>query len=369
MRTRRGQGHVGPRVITEDIFRGILARERKRSDRSHRAFGLLLVGATDGRGADSASVWETALHALVAAKRDIDIAGWFEWPCSVGVIVPALRAADLSSACAQLDARFRRELAKRLDGKTVDRFSIRLHVYGEPPTAGEKEPWPADPLFYPDLRRRPARRAIDDTLKRGLDIVTSLTLLMVLAPLLALIAALVKLSSRGTVFYRQVRIGQMMKPFTILKFRTMYSNADHRLHHDFVSSFIKARGQGHEAGQAGLFKLTNDPRVTPVGRFLRSTSLDELPQLWNALRGDMSLVGPRPPLPYELEQYEPWHRRRVLEAKPGITGLWQVAGRSRTTFDDMVRLDLRYARTRSFWTDIKILLATPAAVISGKGAC
>jgi lipopolysaccharide/colanic/teichoic acid biosynthesis glycosyltransferase len=117
------------------------------------------------------------------------------------------------------------------------------------------------------------------------------------------------------------------------------------------------------------FRLVDDPRVTPLGRVLRKTSLDELPQLWNVLRGDMSLVGPRPALPYELEQYKPWHRRRVFEAKPGVTGLWQVTGRSRTTFDEMVRLDLQYARRCSLWTDIKILLATPAAVISGRGAC
>jgi len=161
----------------------------------------------------------------------------------------------------------------------------------------------------------------------------------------------------------------MMQPFTILKFRTMHCNAGDALHHQFVSSFIKARGQVPDPGTNGVFKLTNDPRVTPVGRMLRKTSLDELPQLWNVLRGAMSLVGPRPPLPYELEQYKPWHRRRVLEAKPGITGLWQVSGRSRTTFDEMVRFDLRYARTRSLWADLKILLATPAAVISGKGAC
>src|SRR5581483_2181626 len=104
-------------------------------------------------------------------------------------------------------------------------------------------------------------------------------------------------------------------------------------------------------------------------RFLRKTSLDEVPQFWNVLRGDMSLVGPRPPIQYEVDQYRTWHCRRVLEAKPGITGLWQVAGRSRTTFDDMVRLDLRYAKAPTVWTDVKILLATPAAIIAGKGAC
>jgi lipopolysaccharide/colanic/teichoic acid biosynthesis glycosyltransferase len=137
-----------------------------------------------------------------------------------------------------------------------------------------------------------------------------------------------------------------------------------------VSSFIKSgsrRSSG--ADENGLFKIVNDPRVTPIGRFLRRASLDELPQFWNVLIGDMSLVGPRPPLAYEVEQYQSWHRRRVMEAKPGVTGLWQVTGRSRTTFDEMVRLDLRYAKSNSVWTDIKILLATPRAVISGKGAC
>jgi len=155
----------------------------------------------------------------------------------------------------------------------------------------------------------------------------------------------------------------------MLKFRTMHVNADHALHREYVTRYIKSGSQTDGAAAPGVFKLTNDPRVTPIGRILRQTSLDELPQLWNVVRGEMSLVGPRPPIPYETEQYQPWHYRRVVEAKPGITGLWQVTGRSRTTFDDMVRLDLRYARTCSFWNDIKILLATPRAVVSGKGAC
>ena len=364
-----GDGMGRPYVINEELFRGVLIRERKRSDRSNQPVVLLLLGVKDGLGADASSIWEAAIAALAAVKRETDILGWFEWRAMIGLIVPEIRASDPAKACEGLDARVRRTLAKRLDAKTVAKFSIRLHVYPEPKLVGEEEFWLVNPLLYPERRSRLERRAIDDGIKRGLDVVGSLTLLMMLSPLLLLIAALVKLSSHGPVFFRQVRVGQMMKPFTMLKFRTMYSDADHRPHHEFVSSFIKASGQVHEPGRNGFFKLTNDPRVTPVGRILRKTSLDELPQLWNVLRGDMSLVGPRPPLPYELEQYRPWHRRRVLEAKPGITGLWQVAGRSRTTFDEMVRLDLRYARTRSLWTDIKILLMTPAAVISGKGAC
>ena len=364
-----GDGMGRPHVINEELFRSVLIRERKRSDRSNQPVVLLLLGVKDGLGADASSIWEAAIAALAAVKRETDILGWFEWRAMIGLIVPEIRASDPANTCEGLDARVRRTLAKRLGAEAVAKLSTHLHVYPEPKIAGEEGLGRVNPLLYPELRSRWEQRTSYDAIKRGLDVVGSLTLLVMLSPLLLLIAALVKLSSHGPVFFRQVRIGQMMTPFTMLKFRTMYSGTDHRVHHEFVRSFIKASGQVHEPGKNRFFKLTNDPRVTPVGRVLRKTSLDELPQLWNVLRGDMSLVGPRPPLPYELEQYKPWHRRRVLEAKPGITGLWQVAGRSRTTFDEMVRLDLRYARTRSIWNDLKILLATPAAVISGKGAC
>jgi len=357
-----------PHVINEELFRGVLIRERKRSDRSNQPIVFLSVGLNHGVGADSSAIWEAAIGAVAAATRETDVLGWLEWGAVIGVILPGIRAADAADACQVLDARVRRELARRLNRDTVGRVSIRLHVHPEPKRAGSERPWPLDPLLYPELRSR-QEQAPSDAIKGALDAIGSLTLLVTLSPLLVLIAVLVKLSSRGPILFRQVRIGQMMKPFTMLKFRTMYFGVDHRLHHEFVTSFIKASGQGQKPAQKELFKLTNDPRVTPLGHVLRKTSLDELPQLWNVLRGDMSLVGPRPPLPYELDQYEPWHRRRVVEAKPGITGLWQVAGRSRTTFDDMVRLDLRYARTRSLWADLKILLATPRAVISGKGAC
>ena len=136
------------------------------------------------------------------------------------------------------------------------------------------------------------------------------------------------------------------------------------------AGFIAGATEGAEkdASEPKVCKITNDPRVTTVGRFLRKLSLDEFPQFWNVLRGEMSLVGPRPPVPYEFEVYDFWHRRRVLEVKPGVTGLWQVSGRSRTSFDDMVRLDLQYSQKWSLWLDLKILLATPRAVVTGEGA-
>ena len=145
---------------------------------------------------------------------------------------------------------------------------------------------------------------------------------------------------------------------------------DPSIHQEYIKRFIAGDTGAPQNGgnQEAVYKIKNDPRVTRVGRFLRRTSLDELPQLINVLKGEMSLVGPRPPIPYEMEAYQPWHWSRVLEAKPGITGLWQVNGRSRLKFDDMVRLDLHYARTWSLATDIKILLQTPRAVFFCEGA-
>ena len=191
-----------------------------------------------------------------------------------------------------------------------------------------------------------------------------------LLPVFAIIAAVIKLTSDGPVLFKQERMGQFGKRFKFLKFRSMYLNNAPTIHQEYVRDFIAGSKTAKKADSqaAPVYKIVNDPRVTPVGRFLRKTSLDELPQLWNVLIGEMSLVGPRPPVPYEYAVYEHWHRRRVLEMQPGITGLWQISGRSRTTFDEMVRLDLHYSTSWSLWLDLKILLMTPKAVISGAGA-
>jgi exopolysaccharide biosynthesis polyprenyl glycosylphosphotransferase len=310
-------------------------------------------------------------NALSVVTSDLDTLGWLESLRVIGLIVPEIDSADLTSACDRLERTVMRMIALHGSEELAQRLSIRLLVYPEPTTANEKQVSPVDPLLYPELSaNRPTIRNFQ-TLKRNMDIVFSALLLILLLPVFALIALLVKLSSPGPVFFRQTRVGHLMKPFMMCKFRTMYATADQKVHQDYVSWFITASDQAQSKSREkpAVFKLTKDPRITPIGQFLRRTSLDELPQFWNVLIGDMSLVGPRPPLPYELQQYKPWHRSRVLEAKPGITGLWQVVGRSRTTFDEMVRLDLRYAKTMSLWSDIKILLATPAAMITGKGAC
>lgn len=193
--------------------------------------------------------------------------------------------------------------------------------------------------------------------KRCVDVAVSALALAVLSPLLVVLAALIKLTSRGPVFYRQVRCGVGGRRFTLLKFRSMVANAD--------EFFPDLKDLNEVDGP--VFKMRNDPRCTAVGRWMRTLSLDELPQLWNVLRGDMSLVGPRPPLPEEVEQYEPWQRRR-LRIRPGMTCLWALEGRSQLRFDRWVKLDLLYIDNWSVWLDFKILLKTIPAVLSGRGA-
>ena len=356
-------------IFHEDLFKHTLRRERKRTERSGLAMMMLLIGVQDSRGEVAPTLFAAVANALSAIKSDIDILGWFERQSIIGLIVPEIDVANLASTCERLESEFLKEITNRFEGDLIERLSIRLRVYPETQIPEEAEALSVDPWLFPDLHSNQRHHTSFEVLKRGVDLLGSLVLFITLSPLLLIIAGLVKLSSPGPVLFRQIRIGQMMKPFMICKFRTMYANADHGIHHNYVSWFITSSGKGQEQDKKNkIFKLTNDSRITPLGHFLRKTSLDEFPQLWNVLVGEMSLVGPRPPLWYELQQYKPWHRHRVLEAKPGITGLWQVTGRSRTTFDEMVRLDLRYARGRSLWADIKILLATPAAVIKGKGA-
>lgn len=189
------------------------------------------------------------------------------------------------------------------------------------------------------------------------------------SPLLLLIALAIRLDSRGTVLLRQTRVGQHGRLFTCYKFRTMAQNADPELHRRYMRAFIHdcLPNRDEPTPSAAVFKLADDPRVTRVGRILRRTSLDELPQLLNVLRGDMSLVGPRPALPYEVEEYEAWHRAR-LGVAPGITGWWQVYGRSRVSFEQMVTMDLHYIARQSLALDIKLLLLTVPAVVLRKGA-
>ncbi|MBI5491866.1 MAG: sugar transferase [Deltaproteobacteria bacterium] len=207
-----------------------------------------------------------------------------------------------------------------------------------------------------------ARTSLSEMMKSLLDRILSLASIIILSPLFIMLAAAVKFTSRGPVLYKQTRIGKRGRPFTFYKFRSMYAGSDRDGWR--ISSTIDSIRSGESAG--GSTKVVNRAMVTPVGRFMRKTSLDELPQLFNVLRGEMSLVGPRPPLPYEWEHYSSWHRRR-LTSTPGCTGLWQVTARSKVGFNDTVLLDLYYLYNRSLWMDMKILFQTFAVVAFAKG--
>jgi exopolysaccharide biosynthesis polyprenyl glycosylphosphotransferase len=202
-------------------------------------------------------------------------------------------------------------------------------------------------------------------LKRAFDLIISALAIAVLFPVWLLVALLIKLDSKGPVFYTQERVGMDGRLFLLYKFRTMKAGADSELHREYQRAFIAGRAEANMGNDhKPTYKLLADPRITRVGKVLRRTSLDEVPQLLNVLSGDMSLVGPRPPIPYEVEAYELWHRKR-LDMKPGLTGLWQVSGRNRLPFEEMVRLDLFYIENWSLLLDLKIILRTGLVMLSG----
>lgn len=203
-------------------------------------------------------------------------------------------------------------------------------------------------------------------LKRLLDLVSAGGLLLLFGLPMLVIAIAIKVYSPGPILYRQQRIGKHGKPFNMLKFRSMRQGNDSAIHRDYARRLIRENLHPAELGVASL-KLKADPRITGVGKILRLLSLDELPQLFNVLGGEMSLVGPRPPLPYEYEMYTDWHKQR-LDVLPGITGLWQIKARNRVSFEEMVLLDLEYIRNMSLWLDLKIMLLTPWEMVRGLGA-
>lgn len=202
--------------------------------------------------------------------------------------------------------------------------------------------------------------------KRVLDIAFSLLILLPLLLITGIVAILIKLDSEGPVFFRQKRIGLNGEEFVFLKFRSMYVNNDDSIHREAVEQYMKGLALNEQSEDGSLFKLGNDPRITRVGRFIRKTSLDELPQFFNVLRGEMSLVGPRPPLPYEVALYSSYDWLR-LSGKPGLTGTWQVYGRSKVTFEKMVKMDIEYLQQQSLWQDLKLIALTPSVMISGRG--
>src|SRR5579863_4568496 len=358
-------------VLNEETFRRMIAIERKRTERSKEPFLLMLLEAGKHHGAErSKKALDSMVTVLLQSTRETDVIGWYKDRTTVGAIFTGLVVNDKNSILSMILSRVSTTLRDELTFDQFNQVSISFHFFPDD-WDHDHTGRPSNPTLYPDLLSPAKDRRSQLGIKRLMDIAGSSLALALCSPVMLAIALAVKATSKGPVFFKQQRVGQYGQSFTFLKFRSMQVNNDASVHREFVTKLIASepeRGPQPVDSKGGVYKMTNDKRITPIGKFLRRTSLDELPQFINVLRGEMSLVGPRPAIPYELAVYKTWHRRRVLEVKPGITGLWQVTGRSRVKFDDMVRLDLRYATSWSPWLDFKILIRTPLAVIRGAGA-
>ena len=350
--------------LNQEAFVRRLHLEQRRTERSRRPFVFMLLKSTLLKESRKQDACYQILSTLSNSIRETDIRGWYESGSAIGLIFTEIGSTDGHVIGNALRDKVLFLLESKLSADEIGRIGLSFYVF---PEDWNKDGESAEAVLYQDSAR--GRRSAQAA-KRLLDISGSMAALILASPLFLAIGAAIKLTSKGPVLFRQQRVGQYGRKFSFLKFRSMYVNNNHEIHREYVKNLIAGTIDSVESygQQKTVFKITNDPRVTSVGRFLRKTSLDEIPQFLNVLLGDMSLVGPRPPIPYEVDAYDIWHRRRLLGVKPGITGLWQVNGRSRTTFDEMVRLDLQYALSWSVWLDLKILLRTPRAVVAGDGA-
>jgi len=380
-------------IQSPERFRAIIRRERVRADRNQHQFSLVVFDVGNPE-TNNAQVRHLA-HVLANRIRLADEAGWFDGH-RIGIVLPETSAvgawrladdvcqtiaakslppectvytypsrwfSDTNGHSAQLHFA---DLSPEWRTKTAGSFSISTKHADSLNTDFATQECPAN--------TRPNCRAVAQGLepffvrplpawKGVMDIVGALLALVVLSPLLLLVALIIKTVSQGPVLFKQQRAGYAERTFGMLKFRTMRVNVDSSVHQQHVAKLINGSGRNDVSSQMPMTKLDNDPQIIPFGKILRKTCLDELPQLINVLRGEMSLVGPRPPIPYEVENYLQWHYGR-FDAIPGMTGLWQVSGKNWLTFDQMVRLDLHYWRKKSLWLDIKILLKTPSAIVS-----
>jgi lipopolysaccharide/colanic/teichoic acid biosynthesis glycosyltransferase len=358
-------------LISEESFKTMVEVERKRSDRSGKPFLVMLLDLTsiiNGKDRYSSGrnsilkFFNKVVKTITVETRDIDIKGWYETGKSIGILFTEITPEGKDKILEKINRSLRkvfREIASRIN--------ISCHWYPMDHSEfgnGEVQ------IFYPDPSQLSLRKKISRISKRSIDILGSLLGLLIFSPVFLVASIIIKCSSAGPVFFRQERVGKGGKIFRIYKFRTMTVKNDESEHREYMKQFIRGQAQAVEDETTGMkvFKMTNDSRVTSIGKILRKTSLDEVPQFINVLLGDMSLVGPRPPIPYEFKEYNLWHRRRVLESKPGITGYWQIEGRSMTSFDGMVRMDIRYINTRSTLFDLKVILKTPLALFTAKGA-
>ncbi len=354
-------------LYIEHYFNERLCFERKRTERSKNPFLMMLLNIEECKTTKS-KIIRDVISALLSSTRETDIKGWYRYDSVIGVIFTEIRNMDMDS----IEQKVYGKLCDSIGSSEVNKIKISFHLFPEKDNGRKSDNLP-DLHLYPDVTKVDLDKKSKLSLKRIIDIGGSIAGFLIFSPFFIFVPLIIKLTSKGPILFIQERIGLNGEKFNMLKFRSMYINNDPKIHQEYVRKLINGQKNNgdkkKDVGEDGVFKIKNDPRVTVIGRFLRKTSLDELPQFINVLTGDMSLVGPRPPLEYELDNYDIWHRRRIFAVKPGVTGLWQVKGRSRTTFDEMVRMDIRYTRERSLWLDLGLLFQTAWVVLSGKGAC
>ena len=375
-------------------FRAILEKECARSNRNEHSFSLVIFDVDRPR-ADSAEVCQLA-RLLTNRVRLTDEVGWFDKQ-RIAVLLPYTSAEGAWKLAEDICQAFSVDVLRTgckvytypsnwFADRNHNGHSAQLHLQGESPernttrsqglaspakhAEGENTKFTVRPPTSAVPSCQAAKQALEPVLgrsfpvwKRAMDVVGALLGLIVLSPLMLLTAVFIKIVSPGPVFFKQQRMGYIGKTFTMWKFRTMKVNADTSSHQHYLTKLIVDAAHNSEKSAQPMRKVVDDSQIIPFGKLLRRTFIDELPQLINVLRGEMSLVGPRPPIPYEVEKYLCWHEQR-LEAVPGMTGLWQVSGKNHLTFNEMVRLDIQYCRGRSFWLDVKILLMTPLVIVS-----
>ena len=345
-------------ILSKYEFLTRLRIEKRRVDRSKTPLSIAIFHLQE-EGIHGKNPIEELLNRLHNNTRETDIKGWVSHNM-IGLILPDTNEKGIQC--------FTEKILNSNGDRAYSLVSATYpHDLFNKLLAEKREQ--AD-LFPIDLDESVKAHRIQSALKRGMDILGSIVGLLLFSPVMGFTAIAVKVTSPGPAIFKQSRLGMKGIRFPFYKFRSMHWNADDRIHREYVENLIGGNLDKINQGDAEkpLYKMKSDPRITLIGKIIRKTNIDELPQFFNVLKGEMSLVGPRPPIPYEVEKYESWHLRRILEVKPGLTGLWQVDGRSRTSFDDMVRLDLRYVQNWSLWLDIKILLKTVRAVIRPKGA-
>ncbi len=344
-------------VLPRQHFLWQLRREKRRSDRSKSPLSIALF-RYQGSAYDELRSTERMLTILHHNKRETDMLGELGHDL-VAVLLPDTRGKGTQ--------RFMQKIARHADALP---FAQSVGTYPDQLFDALAAGTPRFAEFHPYFLDDGETQRFRDRVKRLLDLAGASVGLVLASPFMAVAALAIARTSPGPIIFKQVRLGRHGVPFVFYKFRTMHCNVDDRIHREHVAALIAGDSQSNTRGGTAKTwsKLEADPRITRVGRILRKTSIDELPQLFNVLKGDLSLVGPRPALPYEAEKYQAWHLRRIFARKPGISGLWQAYSRGDSTFDDMVRMDIQYIRNWSLGLDLKILLKTVKVVLRRTGA-